>query len=98
MELLKKIANHEYNIFAVPKVYCKAIEDNSGKLEIACLPKMYPHTKEVNMAYHHFHEHVHLGKISIYPIATNSQLADVFTEPLTKTHLSTFGNKFVDSN
>ena len=45
---------------------------------------MRPHTKAINVIYHHFHEHVHLVKSSIYPIATNSQLADVFIKPLTQ--------------
>ena len=85
MELLKEFANQGYNLISsAPKVYCKAFEDNSGALEIACLPKMRPCTKAINAIYHHFHEHVHLGKISIYPNATNNQLADVFTKPLTQ--------------
>ena len=45
---------------------------------------MRPRTKAINVIYHHFREHVRLGKISVYPIATNSQLADVFTKPLTQ--------------
>ena len=37
-----------------PVVRCKAFEDNSGALELACLPKMRPHTKHIKVKYHHF--------------------------------------------
>ena len=49
MELLKEmkengVINKEY----VPRVYCKAFEDNSGALELARTPKMRPRTKHIN--------------------------------------------------
>ena len=82
-ELLKELTNRRCNlILTASNVYCKSFEDNSGALKIACLLEMQPHTKAINVIYHHFYEHVCLGKISIYPIATYSQLADVFTKPL----------------
>ena len=65
-------------------VYCKVFEDNSGALEIARLPKMRPHTKSINVIYHHFWEYVRLGMIKIYPISTHDQVADMFTKPLTQ--------------
>ena len=54
-------------ISPAPKVYCKALEDNSGPLEITCLPKMCPQTKAINVVYQHFCEHAHLSKIAINP-------------------------------
>ena len=84
MELLKEFANQGYNLISLaPKVYFKAFEENSRALEIACLLKMCPPTKAINVIYHYFCEHDRLGKISIFPIATNSQLTDVFIKPLT---------------
>ena len=61
MELLEEFAN-------APKVYCKAFEDNSEALEIKCSPKMHPHTKAVKVIYHHFYEHVRLGKFLFIPL------------------------------
>ena len=55
LKLTKKI--HSYDIKshpAKPKIHCKVFEDNSGALEMACTPKLCPHTKHINNAYHHF--------------------------------------------
>ena len=83
MKLLKKFASWGYNLISsASKVYYKAFEDNSVALEIACLSKMHPHMKAINVVYHLFCEHVCLGKIFIYPNITSSQLADVFPKPL----------------
>ena len=66
-----------------PIVYCKEFEDNSGALENERLPNMCPHTKAINVIYHHFQEYVCLGMIKIYPISTHDQVAGMFTKPLT---------------
>ena len=60
--------------------------------------KMCPCTKALNVIYHHFCEHIWLGKFAIYLIATYSQLADMFTKPLTQKLLSTFEYNSVVSN
>jgi len=85
MELMDELKDRGYELISTePKVYCKAFEDNSGALEIARLPKMRPRTKAINVIYHHFREYVRLGLISIYPISTDDQVADIFTKPLTQ--------------
>ena len=61
---------------------CKAFEDNSGALELARTPKLRPRTKHINIKYHHFRDHVRSGKIKIYPVKSEDQLADVLTKPL----------------
>jgi hypothetical protein len=66
----------------VPRVRCKAFEDNSGALEMARTPKLRPRTKHLNIKYHHFREAVQKGKVSIWPIDTLDQIADIFTKPL----------------
>ena len=66
----------------VPKVFCKAFEDNSGALEMARMPRMRPRTKHINCAYHHFRSHVALGKITIHAISTEDQVGDLWTKPL----------------
>ena len=65
-----------------PQVFCKAFEDNRGTLELAMVPKMRPRTKHINIKYHHFREHVRLGKITVLPIDTKDQVADLLTKPL----------------
>jgi hypothetical protein len=65
-----------------PKVHCKAFEDNSGALEMARTPKMRPRTKHLNIKYHHFRDAVLKGEITIWPINTLDQTADLFTKPL----------------
>jgi hypothetical protein len=66
----------------VPKVYCKAFENNSGSLELAKASKMRPRTKHINLVFHHFRDYVRRVLIVIYPVGTLEQLADIFTKPL----------------
>ena len=63
--------------------YCKVSDDNTGALEIARLPKTQTHTKAIDVAPHNFQEYVRLGLISVCPISTYNQLADIVTNPLT---------------
>ena len=83
MNLLLELKEHGLPIVSeVPRVHCKAFEDNSGALELARLPKLRPRTKHINLVYHHFRKHVRDGLISIFPIDTEDQLGDIFTKPL----------------
>ena len=55
MELLDELRYRGYYLCSTNHIiYFKAFKDNSGALEIACLPKMRPHTKVINVIYHHF--------------------------------------------
>ena len=47
---------------------------------MACLPKLCPRTKHINVCYHHFCEHVHKGLIKILPIHTENQIANALTK------------------
>jgi hypothetical protein len=84
LEILKelKAASFEYDI-AIPKVHCKAFEDNTGAVEMARLPKMRPRTKHINIKYHHFRDAVIDGLITIHHVTTTLQLADLLTKSLT---------------
>ena len=83
MALVKEAATFGIDMNqSAPKVHCKTFEDNSGALEIAKEYKIRPRTKHINLRYHHFREHVTRGDISIHPIATSDQIADIFTKPL----------------
>eukprot|EP00957_Ditylum_brightwellii_P005563 426634-Ditylum_brightwellii.AAC.1 len=55
MQLLEEIQQDGIAIDSVMlKVHCKMFKDNARVLELAKAPKMRPHTKHINMAYHHF--------------------------------------------
>ena len=83
MALLREV--HALRLATIPtisQVHCKVFEDNSGSLEMACLPKMRPHTKHINVKMHHFRKHVANGDISIHAVGMLDQLADIFMKPL----------------
>ena len=67
---------------SIPKIYCKAFEDNSGALEMARMPRMRPRTKHINCSYHHFRSHVAQGSITVHAISTDDQVGDLWTKPL----------------
>jgi len=64
-----------------PAIHCKVMEDNSGALEVARLPKMRPRTKHLCVKLHHFREHVKQRLITIHRVPTAFQLADIATKP-----------------
>lgn len=59
-------------------------EDNQACLLLATSdpPKMTPRSKSIAVKYHWFREHLEPGVIDILPIASEDQLADIFTKPL----------------
>jgi hypothetical protein len=65
-----------------PKVKCTLFEDNNEAVELATRPRYRPRTKHIAIKYHHFHEHVRNGSISIEAIDTKEQIADQFTKGL----------------
>jgi hypothetical protein len=54
MGLFQELMEQDFNLFTKLQVYCKVVEDNSGTLELARLPKLCPRTKHINVCYHHF--------------------------------------------
>jgi hypothetical protein len=71
IDLINEFKEYGFKVYSeVPRVHCKAFEDNSGALELARRPKLRPRTKHINIKYHHFREHVRLGLIKVYPIGT----------------------------
>jgi hypothetical protein len=68
----------------VANIHCKIFEDNVGAIELAKVPKMRPRTKHLNIKYHHFRQHVQSGLLSLHYVRTESQIADIFTKPLSE--------------
>ena len=59
MGMLKEAAEQGVQIDNLPpKIHCTVIEENSGALELARLPKVHPRTKHINQSFHHFREYV----------------------------------------
>jgi len=89
MELIKDLKAHGFNTAShTPKVHCRVFEDNSGAIEIAKVPKMRPRTKHINIKYHHFRDYVERGEVTVHPIDTKDQPADMLTKPLNEQTLS----------
>ena len=65
-----------------PQFHYKVFEDNNSFIRVAEIPKFTPRTKNIAIKYHHFRKHVSDKTISILPIDTKDQLADIFTKPL----------------
>ena len=83
MRLVKEMKDRGFELAVdAPKVHCKVFEDNSGAIELAKVPKMRPRTKHINVVYHHFRHHVENGDVSVLPISTDDQNADLLTKPL----------------
>ena len=85
MGLMKEMKANGHEVGnAKPRVHCTVFEDNSGALIMAKEHKSRPRTKHIAVKYHHFREHVERGDITVHPIGTDDQVADLLTKPLAK--------------
>ena len=83
IETLKElITRNIYESNRVGKVHCMVFEDNSGALEMAKVHKYRPRTKHLAVKLHHFRDYVDREEISIHPIDTERQPADLLTKGL----------------
>ncbi len=76
-------------------VHCKVFEDNNSCIAIAKAPRMNPRTKHIGIKYHHFREYVRRQKLSLFPIDTKEQTADIFTKPLNESLFLYLRNKLM---
>ena len=80
MVLIEEVQSQGFSIRTTkPTVHCKIFEDNSGALEIAKVPQMRSWTKHINLKYHHFRSFVSKGLLSIQPVGSREQAADIMT-------------------
>ncbi|CAJ1945456.1 unnamed protein product [Cylindrotheca closterium] len=83
MNLLKEMKRHGIPVLDHrPKVHCRVFEDNSGALEMAKIHKWRTRTKHLCTKLHHFRSYVMRKEITIHPIDTEDQPADILTNPL----------------
>jgi hypothetical protein len=81
MNILQEMHELKYDIgMTQPKIHCNVFEDNSGALEMAKVHKFRPRTKHINIKYHHFRSYVDDGSVSIHPITTDENPADMLTK------------------
>lgn len=80
MYLLQEINEKITTVSTKPVIKCKVFEDNSAALEIARVPKMRPRTRHINVAYHHFTAEVANKRLTLLPINTIDQQADIMTK------------------
>lgn len=86
MELVKDLRKHGFDFIAMrPAVHCRVFEDNSGAIEIANVHKWRPRTKHINCQFHHFRHYITNKEITILPIDTEDQPADIMTKMVTYT-------------
>jgi hypothetical protein len=82
MQLIREMNDKDITTYSVvPKVYCKAFEDNSGALETARTGNMRTRTKHTHLCYHLFRSFFKKGLVVICPIKTEDQPADIITKP-----------------
>jgi hypothetical protein len=83
IELLREMKSKGFDVnTAEPAIHCEVFEDNSGAIEIARHHKYRPRTKHLNVRLWHFRTYVDRGIISIVPIRSAEQPADILTKPL----------------
>jgi len=83
MNLLQEMESKGYPVNGEQtSVHCKVFEDNQGAVEIAKTHKFRPRTKHLNNRLFHFRHYVDKGWITIHPISTLDQPADILTKPL----------------
>ena len=64
--------------------------DNTSAISVAKNPVLHSRTKHIDVRYHFLKDNVEKGHIALIHVATQDQLADIFTKPLdqvTFTHL-----------
>jgi hypothetical protein len=79
----------------IPKVFCRAFEDNSGAVELSNVPKLRPRTKHINTKYHHFRQYIVSKQIEVKQVATEEQTADIFTKNLPESLFVKFREKLL---
>lgn len=86
INILEEMEGRGFKVNTHPtKVHCQVFEDNSGAIEIAKTHKYRPRTKHLNNKLWHFRTYVDRGIITIHPIRSEDQPADILTKPLNET-------------
>ena len=82
INILGEVKRYFKVIDDLPEIHCKLFEDNKSALALAKAPQMNPRTKYISLKYHHFRSYVSNKLVTILPISTEEQTADIFTKVL----------------
>nr|GEV31369.1 retrovirus-related Pol polyprotein from transposon TNT 1-94 [Tanacetum cinerariifolium] len=77
MWMQTQLKDYGFNYNKIP-LYC----DSQSAIAISCNPVQHSRTKHIHTRYHFIKKHVENGKIELYFVRTEYQLADMFTKAL----------------
>ena len=66
--------------------------DNQGAINLARNPMYHKRSKHIDVKYHFIRSEVSRGTVKLVYIPTNENVADIFTKPVSKVKLDTFGS------
>ena len=96
MGLIKEVKTFGFEVFSEePIVHCKDFEDNSGAIEITCLPKIRPHTKSINIVFQNFREYACKGLVHTHQVSTDDQHADTWNKRVRNVQASDLATIFL---
>jgi hypothetical protein len=78
--LINKLHKHDIIMLIKPNICCKIFEDNAATLEIPKVPKIQPRTRHINVLYHHFRSEAANNRVTINPIKSRDNVADILTK------------------
>ena len=64
--------------------------DNQGAIKLAKNPAFHKRSKHIDIKYHFIRSEAQQGAISLRYIASEDNLADIFTEPVSKVRMDKF--------
>ena len=64
--------------------------DNQGALALAKNPVFHKHTKHISLRFHFIRDHINKGALSLKYVSSADNIADAFTNPISKFNLSKF--------
>jgi kynurenine formamidase len=64
--------------------------DNQGAIQLVKNPMFHKRSKHIDIKYHFIRSELELGTINVEYVASEDNLADIFTKPVGKTKLDKF--------
>jgi hypothetical protein len=67
--------------------------DNKSAIELAKNPLHHERSKHIDVRYHSIREHIKENKVRVTHVPSNDQVADIFTETLSRSLFENYGRK-----